>query len=147
MEEQFVSYDIAKVLKERGFNEPCLKMSEHRKECINQKEGPCTLPNVHCAYPDCTIDKSIEPIGLPLLQQTIEWFAKQNIFISIEPVLEKENLFFGKIYFKGRILECSQLYRSWRACAINAIIIALNPPIVIDINEEVLGFISQKPKK
>lgn len=82
MKKLFVRYELANQLKEKGFNEPCLKKSEHKKECGHKINGNCPLHNLHCGYPDCEIDKTIESIGLPLYQQVVDWFReKHNIFL------------------------------------------------------------------
>lgn len=78
MEQEFVSYEQALALRELGFDEPCLRMSEHRKICEEQaKPDGCQLHNLHCGYPDCTKDKSITPLPLPLKSQTFRWFREK----------------------------------------------------------------------
>jgi hypothetical protein len=78
MNKEFVPYEEALVLKELGFNEPCLTQSKHKKLCSNKEQpGGCQLHNLHCAYPDCTIDKTVESIQLPLYQQAFRWLYKQ----------------------------------------------------------------------
>lgn len=79
MEKYFVTYQQALTLKELGFNEPCLKMSEHKKICEEHvKPGGCQLHNLHCGYPDCITDKSITPLPLPLKVQVFEWFENEH---------------------------------------------------------------------
>ena len=78
MEKEFVSYEQALALKKIGFDEECLKMFEHRKICEEQaKPSGCQLHNLHCGYPDCTIDKSIVPVPLPLKSQVFRWFREK----------------------------------------------------------------------
>jgi hypothetical protein len=81
MEKEFVTYAQALTLKELGFDERCLIKSEHTKKCVEkERPGGCQLHNLHCGYPDCTIDKTITPIPLPLKQQVFRWFReKYNI--------------------------------------------------------------------
>lgn len=81
---EFIPYQQSLELKELGFDEPCYKMSEHRKICNEQEQpGGCQLHNIHCSYPDCTIDKDITPIGLPLYQQSFRWFRENyNLFFD-----------------------------------------------------------------
>jgi hypothetical protein len=81
MEKEFCSYEQALALKELGFDERCLIKSEHTKKCVEkERPGGCQLHNLHCGYPDCTIDKTITPIPLPLKQQVFRWFReKYNI--------------------------------------------------------------------
>ncbi len=78
MNKEFVSYEIAKELKELGFDEPCFKNSEHKKKCENKIDGNCPLHNIHCGSPNCEIDKTIEPIPLPLYQQVFKWFRNKH---------------------------------------------------------------------
>jgi hypothetical protein len=75
LEKDFVPYEPSLSLKELGFDEPCFKMSEHKKVCDEQsKPQGCQLHNLHCGYPDCTIDKSITPVPLPTFSQAFRWF-------------------------------------------------------------------------
>jgi hypothetical protein len=75
LEKEFVPYEPSLALKELGFDEPCFKMSEHKKVCDEQsKPQGCQLHNLHCGYPDCTIDKSITPVPLPTFSQAFRWF-------------------------------------------------------------------------
>jgi hypothetical protein len=78
LEKEFVPYKQALALKELGFDEPCFKMSEHKKVCDEQsKPQGCQLHNLHCGYPDCTIDKSITPVPLPTFSQAFRWFREK----------------------------------------------------------------------
>ena len=78
MEKEFIPYEQALALKELGFDEPCLTQSKHKKLCSNKEQpGGCQLHNLHCAYPDCTIDKTVESIPLPLYQQVFRWFREK----------------------------------------------------------------------
>ena len=78
MTQEFVPYEQALELKELGFDEPCFKMSEHKKVCDEQsKPQGCQLHNLHCGYPDCTIDKSITPVPLPTFSQAFRWFREK----------------------------------------------------------------------
>jgi hypothetical protein len=83
-ERDFGSYEQALALKELGFDERCLIKSEHTKKCIEkEKPGGCQLHNLHCGYPDCTIDKTITPIPLPLKQQVFRWFREKYELIGL----------------------------------------------------------------
>ena len=85
MEKEFIPYEQALSLKELGFDEECLTQSKHKKLCSNKEQpGGCQLHNLHCAYPDCTIDKTVESIPLPLYQQAFRWFReKHNILANV----------------------------------------------------------------
>lgn len=78
LEDLFVPYKQALQLKELEFDKPCLIESTHKKICVeHEKPGGCQLPNVHCGYPDCTIDESITPIGLPTYEQAFAWLYEK----------------------------------------------------------------------
>jgi hypothetical protein len=32
---------------------------------------------VHCGYPNCTIDRSVEPLAIPIYQQVFRWFREK----------------------------------------------------------------------
>ena len=100
MKEQFVTYKLAKILKEKGFDEPCLGtyLTEH-----SIKEG-----KLYPAEPDCDITDEFDSDGYlnfvviknsdlddvkqylaaPLWQQAIDWFELKygfNIWIDCSP--------------------------------------------------------------
>lgn len=83
----FVPYDLAVKLKEKGFDEYCLRESDHLKECEIKKNncGICPLHNILCSYPDCIIDKTKTAVKLPLFDQVFNWFFKEHQ-ILIKPV-------------------------------------------------------------
>ena len=77
IEKELIPYKEAFALKELGFDEPCFEMSEHKKLCNEQsKPEGCQLHNLRCAYPNCTIDKSIIPIPLPTFSQAFRFFRE-----------------------------------------------------------------------
>lgn len=78
MKQLFVSNEQALKLNELGFNEKCIRKTIHKKECSCKINGNCPLPNVHCQFPDCEIDKSITPVELPLFTQAFDWIRKNN---------------------------------------------------------------------
>ena len=112
---EFVPYKQALALKELGFDEHCFKMSEHKKVCDEQsKPQGCQLHNLHCGYPDCTIDKSITPVPLPTFSQAFRWFReKHNLrgFIGFRPNVKKFDYHIydmslsGMEYVKQRTME------------------------------------------
>ena len=70
MEEQFVTYEIAKILKEKGFNEPCFASQSN-------------IVGFCIAYHPIN-DSNHFHIVLPMWQQVIDWFRNnKNIIISI----------------------------------------------------------------
>lgn len=82
MKHLFVPYDIARQLKEKGFNEPCLG---HYYERDNEQ--------VIVIYGEFPPDTS-KWLSAPLYQQVIDWFRdKHNVIISVEP--RKNGVFKG----------------------------------------------------
>jgi hypothetical protein len=78
MNKEFIPYEQALELKELGFDEPCFTESNHKKKCEQHEQpGGCSLPNVHCGYPNCTIDKTVKSVPLPLYQQAFRWFREK----------------------------------------------------------------------
>jgi hypothetical protein len=84
MEKEFVPYELALRMKQLGFNERCFKYEDAKKICENnaRPEG-CQLPNVHCGYPNCTIDRSVEPLAIPIWQQAFRWFRENFNLINL----------------------------------------------------------------
>jgi len=78
MNKYFVSQEQAIKLNKLGFNEIFLKKTLHKKECSSKVNGNCPLPNIHCQFPDCEIDKSIAPVGVPLYAQAFAWFRNKK---------------------------------------------------------------------
>jgi len=78
MEKEFVPYGLALRLGSLGFDERCFRYESVKKICENQAQpGGCQLPNVHCAYPKCTIDSSVESLPIPTWQQAFRWFREK----------------------------------------------------------------------
>jgi hypothetical protein len=78
MEKEFVPYGLALRLKALGFDERCFRYESVKKICENQAQpGGCQLPNVHCGYPKCTIDSSVESLPIPTWQQAFRWFREK----------------------------------------------------------------------
>jgi hypothetical protein len=85
MEKEFIPYELALRLKGLGFDERCFRYESVKKICENQAQpGGCQLPNVHCAYPGCTIDSSVESLPIPVWQQAFKWFREKNFHVNIE---------------------------------------------------------------
>lgn len=85
MDKDFLQYNEALEIRQLGFDEPCLKVSKHNKLCKHQQLGVCQLHNLHCKYPDCTMDKEGPPVELPTYQQAFRFFRVKygyNCFIT-----------------------------------------------------------------
>ena len=65
MKEQFCNYEIANILKEKGFNEPCFGYYQNNELIIN-------------ALSNYILDKYKLGIAAPLWQQVIDWFREKH---------------------------------------------------------------------
>ena len=92
IEKELVPYEESSELRELGFTEKCFKRSEHKKKCeYKEQEGGCPLHNLHCGYPDCTIDKNILPVPLPTFSQAFRWFRENyGLCLVIKPIDDKK---------------------------------------------------------
>ena len=72
--EDFVTFELAKKLKEKGFNEICFNYYEPLKHCINQINTPWT-------------NKIGEPFGVitaPTIFQVLKWLRREKgLFVTI----------------------------------------------------------------
>jgi len=87
MKEQFVPYEIAIKLKEKGFNEPCLAWSTEDSEYIlvETKEGED--------------NNSIGGTSIPLWQQVIDWLSDvHNIEVDALRYTYRGGVYQGKCY-------------------------------------------------
>lgn len=82
MKEQFVTYDIALKLKEKGFDEPCLaayNQSDENKFMIAPQ-----LSSYQIASGKNSDVGKIEKVTAPLWQQVIDWFEdKYKISVTV----------------------------------------------------------------
>lgn len=80
MTEQFVPYEIAKILKDKGFNEECFGYSWrgtiYYSESLNQSGGVKNFQDID------------QGIALPLWQQVFEWLDKKEIFCTVQMEIE-----------------------------------------------------------
>ena len=82
MKEQFVPYEIAIKLKEKGFNEPCISKYEENYLCQDEGFDIC-LDDTWLT--NKKLNRSIgKCIAAPLWQQVIDWFREKH---QIEIVL------------------------------------------------------------
>jgi hypothetical protein len=77
--EDFCSYEIAKLLKEKGFDEPC----NGRCSC---KEGNVIIENYPISNESLKYHPSIDGISMPTHQMACKWLRESyGIFIGIKP--------------------------------------------------------------
>lgn len=90
----FVTYEIAKILQEKGFNLPCIKqyVTKGRNkiiDCVNAYNHPIWKTNTESIFDSCN-----DCISAPMWQQVEDWLRiKHNIYIEIciSPVTFVEN--------------------------------------------------------
>jgi hypothetical protein len=96
MENLFVSYEITKLLKEKGFNEPCIA---YHRELIGSKE-PIFYINSNNGKPFVNSelgDNKYNMVAVPMFQQVIDWLEIKGVSIWAFPVYRGENIAFFKV--------------------------------------------------
>ena len=85
MKNLFVSFEIAKLLKEKGFNEDCLGFYSEKYSYSN-KTFPVKL-YISEGHNETTVIKKVEKLcSAPLYQQVTDWFReKHSLIITILP--------------------------------------------------------------
>ena len=84
MKDLFVSYEIAKQLKEKGFNEPCLAWYEFNYP--QYLHYPYKSFQSHSVSYDKIYNEYTEKISASLYQQVVDWlFEKHKIAIMYSP--------------------------------------------------------------
>lgn len=98
--EDYVTLEVAKKLKEKGFNEPCLRM-------INVENGFSS----NCEYDNICVENSLLKNGFisyPTLYEVEKWLrTKYNIFIHIEFEVDFYCFYITYIDEDGLIIENS----------------------------------------
>lgn len=88
MKHLFVPYDIARQLKEKGFNKECFGIYGNNKDLILDDEWLYST-NVE------TMSETENPTA-PLYQQVIDWFReKHGIMVYADYAFENKGKFFG----------------------------------------------------
>ena len=103
MENLFVPFELAKKLKEKGFNESCFgyywsKYDYAPKKFKVQLQDCCLGEEKDSS----TIRRHIIDIVAPLYQQAVDWFReKHNIDIVISPIIFGNKKYHSYIYKNG----------------------------------------------
>lgn len=101
IKETYCSYEVAKLLKEKGFHEPCIATYNSTTKNFQVEE----------IYEDWTIHWK-GYISAPTLQMVIKWLIEEkNILIVIEPhdydyINEKSKSFSWSLWAGGNYYEC-----------------------------------------
>lgn len=97
IKDQFVSLEIAKALKERGFDDDCFAYYSSRGE-------------VKIAGEEYINKRGSTRVLLPTYQQVVDWFRENHKFIIItRPLIflnVKEIKFWGMIITENTLLDC-----------------------------------------
>ena len=94
MKHLFLPYELALMLKEKGFNEPCLGRYRDKKFQLY------SVIKEHCYNSDPISNKDI---SAPLYQQVIDWFReKHNIMIEVHWQEGTQNYSFCYGYKAGK---------------------------------------------
>lgn len=98
MNNLFVSYEIAKRLKEKGFDEYCIgRYGNNSKKIFTDKK----FKNSDDLYSNIPNDWCNDFTASPIYQQVVDWFReKHNIHIFLNPLKNGE-----KIYYQGNIFD------------------------------------------
>ena len=101
IKETYCSYEVAKLLKEKGFHEPCIATYNSTTKNFQVEE----------IYEDWTIHWK-GYISAPTLQMAMKWLIEEkNILIVIEPhdydyINEKSKSFSWSLWAGGNYYEC-----------------------------------------
>lgn len=95
MKHLFVPYELALILKEKGFDEPCLGRYRDKKFQLY------SVIKEHCYNSDPISNKDI---SAPLYQQVIDWFYnKHRIFVEADGYIIDSGEYDGCYGFKATI--------------------------------------------
>ena len=127
MNEDFVTYELAVKLKEKGFNEPCYGYFH----CDGGDDSFEVCGNGDC---DFLNSKNKYRIAAPTISQVLKWLRKKEIVISIMPTgYNKETGLPGYYYviydvaeYFWKKYEYPQSFETWEECAINSVEYALD---------------------
>ncbi len=119
MKHLFVPLTIAKLLVEKGFNEPCIAFYDYKSELTIFEQHPET--NITC-YKNSEVRQEGNVLA-PLNQQVIEWFAKEHkIYICIDSIREDYFLFaLWSFTGKKNIHDEGESFENYNDCLTNAI--------------------------
>lgn len=85
IKEDYVSFEVAKLLKERGFDEPCRTYYQDKK----------FVDDVCTQYYQWNSKSPFGHISAPTLQVTMKWLREKGVYMSIDTVISSS----GNIYF------------------------------------------------
>ena len=96
--EDYVSFEMAKLLKEKGFDEPCCGSYSYRGGNVVVRASKLSNTDL-CYHPD------ISGISAPTLQMAMRWLRKvHNAFISI--IYENDGVFVANLKVPLKGIDC-----------------------------------------
>jgi len=98
MKHLFVPEDIAKQLRDLGFNEPCFAI--YYKNNLEKNLQPAykiyNIPDVKNTSFEVTMLRSADAVTAPLYQQVVDWFRlNHNLYLNIDHVNNPEPEMWG----------------------------------------------------
>ena len=126
MKEQFVSYEIAKILQEKGFNELCFRYYRITPFSKNEQEL-CYAKSYGNQNEVSNIYLGVKKgIAAPLWQQVEEWLREKNIHLWIIPELDYNPIKYKSFITSNKIILEARIYKSYEEARLAAINWALN---------------------
>ena len=129
MNEDFVTYELAKKLKEKGYPQ---HIADFAYIVDNYGEDEC---NIGDRLPISLVPDYMDDVSAPTISQVLKWLREEKkIVISILPTLYNKKTGLPNYYYiihdvteySWRIEEYPQSFESWEECALGAIEYALD---------------------
>jgi hypothetical protein len=124
MNEDFVTYELAVKLKEKGFNEPCYGYYH----CNGGNDSFEVCGNGDC---DFLNSKNKHRIAAPTIPQVLKWLREEKkiyIVIAVNPTLSTKDkiAYYYQVYSNSNgvtsdYYESEDCYAQWEDCAIGSI--------------------------
>lgn len=135
MNEDFVSFNIAKKLKEKGFNKPCFGWYYPSEVCGFDYKTTIVFNNSAYRgsnYKDMLVShKDEKHIDAPTISQVLKWLRevkKIYIVIAVNPTLSTKDkiAYYYQVYSNSTgvtsdYYESEECYAQWEDCAIGSI--------------------------
>lgn len=119
MSEDFVSFKIAKKLKEKGFNKPCVATYDKDGMLGYNYVQPTSIRAV--GFDECLVYHN-DCVMAPTISQVLKWLREEKA-ISVEPLATPYNCWFYMIKCKGeiKVTYTGNKYKTYEAAAIAGI--------------------------
>ena len=135
MNEDFVTYELAVKLKEKGFNEPCFGWYYSSEVCGLDYKTTIVFNNSAYRgsnYKDMLVShKDEKHIDAPTISQVLKWLREEKkiyIVIAVNPTLSTKDkiAYYYQVYSNSNgetsdYYESEECYAQWEDCAIDSI--------------------------